>query len=179
MSVTSAVPNLVALLESWTVHLRAERKSAQTVKSYTAGVRQFLSGCTGEGTPAVLDRATVNAFVASLLDSGAEAATARSRQLAVRPFSAWRVKLLRWPLKIRGWRLRPTRQGRQQLPDALAYSGRAECGRWKSRDRRATRAGTEDTERQAVPLRWVPGVHERDPDDEGDAGRSEENPLTR
>src|SRR5918912_339676 len=89
MPVPSAVPSLAALLDSWTVHLRAERKSPETVKSYTAGVRQFLDWCAAEGTPAVLDRATVNAFVASLLDSGAEAATARSRQLAVRRFSAW------------------------------------------------------------------------------------------
>jgi site-specific recombinase XerC len=37
----------------------------------------------------VLDRPTVNAFVAGLLDSGSEAATARSRQLSVRRFSAW------------------------------------------------------------------------------------------
>ena len=33
--------------------------------------------------------ATVNTWIASLLDAGAEAATARSRQLAVRRFSAW------------------------------------------------------------------------------------------
>ncbi|HEX2301361.1 MAG TPA: site-specific integrase [Pseudonocardiaceae bacterium] len=81
--------DLSALLESWTVHLRAERKSAQTVKSYTLGVRLFLDWCTAEDLPAVLDRPTVNAFVAGLLKSGAEAATARARQLAVRRFSSW------------------------------------------------------------------------------------------
>jgi integrase/recombinase XerD len=37
----------------------------------------------------VLNRPTVNAFITSLLDSGAEPATARSRHLAVRRFSAW------------------------------------------------------------------------------------------
>lgn len=37
----------------------------------------------------VLDRATVNGFIAELLESGAEATTARSRQLAVRRYSAW------------------------------------------------------------------------------------------
>jgi integrase/recombinase XerD len=36
-----------------------------------------------------LDRPTVDKFTAALLDGGAEAATARSRQLAVRRFSAW------------------------------------------------------------------------------------------
>ncbi|MBV9161643.1 MAG: tyrosine-type recombinase/integrase [Pseudonocardiales bacterium] len=84
-----AGPDLAALLESWTVHLRAERKSPQTVKSYTAGVRQFLDWCAARGVPVVLDRTSVNAFVAALLDSGVEAATARARQLAVRRFSAW------------------------------------------------------------------------------------------
>jgi integrase/recombinase XerD len=83
------IPDLAALLESWAVHLRAERKSPQTVKSYTAGVRQFLAWCAAQGAPAALDRPTVNAFVAGLLDSGVEAATARARQLALRRFSAW------------------------------------------------------------------------------------------
>ena len=36
----------------------------------------FLDYCESAGCPAVLDRPTVNAFVARLLDSGAEAATA-------------------------------------------------------------------------------------------------------
>jgi integrase/recombinase XerD len=89
MPATPVVPDLAALLASWTVHLRAERKSPQTVQSYATGVRQFLDWCATEGVPVVLDRATVNSFIAALLDSGAEAATARSRQLAVRRFSAW------------------------------------------------------------------------------------------
>lgn len=31
------------LLGSYTLHLRGERKSAQTIKSYTIGVRLFLA----------------------------------------------------------------------------------------------------------------------------------------
>ncbi|WP_410669149.1 tyrosine-type recombinase/integrase [Amycolatopsis sp. cmx-4-68] len=81
--------DLSALLESWRLHLRAERKSAETIKNYTTGVTQFLAYCQREDVPAVLDRPTVNAFVASVLDGGAEAATARARQLGVRRFSAW------------------------------------------------------------------------------------------
>jgi len=77
------------LLGSFTLHLRGERKSAQTIKSYTDGVRLFLAWCEREGTGPALDRHTVNTWIASLLDGGAEAATARSRQLAVRRFSAW------------------------------------------------------------------------------------------
>ncbi len=76
-------------LTLWEVNLRAEHKSPQTVKSYGTGVRAFLDYCTAEGVPAVLDRHTVNAFTAHILDEGREPATARTRQLAVRRFSAW------------------------------------------------------------------------------------------
>ncbi|WP_246170659.1 tyrosine-type recombinase/integrase [Pseudonocardia hierapolitana] len=83
------LPDLSVLLDSWTVHLRAERKSPETVDNYTTGVRQFLAWCAQQDRPAVLDRASVNEFVAAILDRGVEAATARARQLAVRRFSAW------------------------------------------------------------------------------------------
>jgi len=33
------------LLGSWELHLRAERKSPQTVKAYGDGVRRFLAWC--------------------------------------------------------------------------------------------------------------------------------------
>lgn len=89
MPASPAIPDLAALLTSWTVHLRAERKSPQTVKSYTAGVQLYLNWCAAHDVGAVLDRPTVNAFIAALLEAGAEAATARARQLAVRRFSAW------------------------------------------------------------------------------------------
>ncbi|MEU3282137.1 tyrosine-type recombinase/integrase [Streptomyces antibioticus] len=77
------------LLESWSLHLRAERKSAQTVKTYTDGVKRFIAWCDRTERAPDLNRTAVNAFVADLLDEGAEAATARSRQLSMRRFSAW------------------------------------------------------------------------------------------
>jgi integrase/recombinase XerD len=82
-------PELSVLLDSWELSLRAERKSPQTVKSYTDGVRRFLAWCAAGSHSPVLDRRTVNAFVVDLLDGGAEPSTARSRQLALRRFSAW------------------------------------------------------------------------------------------
>lgn len=81
--------DLRLLLESWQLHLRAERKSRETLRAYTTGVEQFLAFCDDEGIPAILNRRTVNSFIAELLDTGAEPSTARSRQLAVRRFSAW------------------------------------------------------------------------------------------
>ena len=83
-----AVP-LAELLSSWEIALRAERKSPQTVKSYTDGVRRFLTWCAVVDRSPMLDRATVNSFVAAILAAGAEPATARARQLALRRFSAW------------------------------------------------------------------------------------------
>lgn len=81
--------DIAALLDSWVLHLRAERKSGETVKSYTEGVRQFLAWADREGTPPVLDRPVVNAFIAHLHERGVEGATARARQLSLRRFSAW------------------------------------------------------------------------------------------
>ncbi|QEU91377.1 tyrosine-type recombinase/integrase [Streptomyces kanamyceticus] len=77
------------LMDSWILHLRAERKSGQTIKTYGDGLRAFLRYCANAGVVPELDRPTVNSFTAALLDGGAEASTARSRQLAVRRFSAW------------------------------------------------------------------------------------------
>ena len=79
---------MVALLPSWELHLRAERKSPSTIKSYGDGVRRYLEFCTAAAAEP-LARTTLNTFVVDLLESGAEPATARSRQLAVRRSTAW------------------------------------------------------------------------------------------
>jgi site-specific recombinase XerD len=80
---------LTALLPSWELALRSERKSAATIKVYGDGVRSFFRWCAEHGHVPALDRDLIKLFVADLLDAGAEAATARSRQLAMRRFSAW------------------------------------------------------------------------------------------
>lgn len=80
----------MTLLDSWIVALRAERKSPQTIKSYVNGVRQFADWAEDNAVPPRLDRATVNAFSAHLLDDlEREPATVRARQLALKRFSAW------------------------------------------------------------------------------------------
>jgi site-specific recombinase XerD len=81
--------DLWAMLASWRLHLRAARKAKATIKSYTTGVTQFLEFCEAESVPAVLDKSTVDLWIATITDRGAEATTAASRQLAVRRFSAW------------------------------------------------------------------------------------------
>lgn len=82
-------PNLADLLGSWELHLRAERKSPQTVKSYGDGVRAYLTWCAIADRSAVLDRRQLREFVDEILTAGAKPATATARHLAVRRFSAW------------------------------------------------------------------------------------------
>ena len=72
--------------------LRAEHKSPQTIKTYGDGVRRFLTWAEDNDREAVLDRSVVAAFIADLLAGGAQPSTARTRQLALRRFSAWLVE---------------------------------------------------------------------------------------
>ena len=69
--------------------MRAERKSASTIKNYTKGVRSFLEWCDDNRHPRALDKTLAKMWVADLLDAGAEPSTATARQLGLRRFSAW------------------------------------------------------------------------------------------
>jgi integrase/recombinase XerD len=82
-------PDLPELLDSWLLHLRAERKSPQTVKVYGDGVRSYLTWCRSNGKPVAVDRRQLREFIDALLSAGAKPATAKSRHLAVRRFSGW------------------------------------------------------------------------------------------
>ncbi|MDQ4103779.1 MAG: site-specific integrase [Actinomycetota bacterium] len=75
MSSNPASPDLAALLPSWVISLQADGRSPQTVESYVMGVRRFLAWCAEQGVSAVLDRRTVNGFVAGLRAGGAAPAT--------------------------------------------------------------------------------------------------------
>jgi integrase/recombinase XerD len=81
--------DVTLLLGSWELSLRAERKSPQTLKAYGDGVRAYLKWCDDNEHEPSLSRAQVRGFVDTLLANGSAPATARSRQLAVRRFSAW------------------------------------------------------------------------------------------
>jgi site-specific recombinase XerD len=85
----ASASDLALLLASWELALRAERSPRRPSRRYGDGVRRFLSWAAEHDRSPDLDRPTVAAFVADLLDAGAEASTARSRQLAVRRFSRW------------------------------------------------------------------------------------------
>ena len=89
---TPSAPDLLELLPSWELHLRAERKSDSTLKTYGDGVRRFAEFCTAHDLPVELDRAPVRAFLADMLETGAAPATARSRLLSLKRFSIWLVE---------------------------------------------------------------------------------------
>src|SRR6201993_618373 len=85
----TSLPDLAALLPSWQLALRAERKSSATVATYSEGVRGFLRWCSDNSVAPELTKTNVQTFTASLLEGGAEAATARTRHMALRRFAAW------------------------------------------------------------------------------------------
>lgn len=82
------ISTLRMLGESWALSLKAERKSPQTLKTYGDGLRFYLAWCESKGA-SPLERASARTWTASLLDGGAAASTTRSRQLAIRRFTAW------------------------------------------------------------------------------------------
>jgi site-specific recombinase XerD len=88
------VPDLLSVVEagqlaqSWMLALRAERKSDQTLKTYGDAVRFYLAWCDEQRVEPFV-RSSLTVWVAALLDAGAAASTARSRQLGVRRFAAW------------------------------------------------------------------------------------------
>lgn len=89
--VPQSLPDLEGLLPSWQLALKAERKSPGTIRTYSDGITKFLRWCADNGHPAELSRTTVQAFLADLLDDGAEGNTARSRDLALKRYAAWLV----------------------------------------------------------------------------------------
>jgi site-specific recombinase XerD len=82
------VVDLTELVPSWTLHLRAERKTEGTIKTYLAGVGPFLTWC-GVTDRDPLERLTLQTWTTELLEGGSSAATAKTRMMAVRHFTRW------------------------------------------------------------------------------------------
>jgi integrase/recombinase XerD len=83
---------LSALVDSWTLHLRAEHRSPETVASYRDGVTQYLAWLIEKRKSAEIEPLSprsVNAWIVSLLEAGKAPKTAAVRQGAVRQFSKW------------------------------------------------------------------------------------------
>lgn len=80
--------DLAALISSWTLHLRAERKTDGTIKTYLDGVRPYLAWCEAEEVDP-LARGSLQAWTTTFLDAGRSASTAKTRMQAVRHFTRW------------------------------------------------------------------------------------------
>jgi site-specific recombinase XerD len=83
--------DLADMLFSWQRSMRAANKSAATVDTYTAGVTGFLRWCDRTGAETELTKPNVQEFIADLVASGAQPATALTRQKALKQFAAWLV----------------------------------------------------------------------------------------
>lgn len=80
---------LVDLLPSWQIDLRAQRLSDGTIRNYVLGAKLFLRWCENNGVTPELTKANASAFLADLLDGGAQPTTARARWAALKRFSWW------------------------------------------------------------------------------------------
>lgn len=81
--------DLADLLESFTISLRAARRSEKTVKVYRLGVTQYMTYCQTHNLPVALDRAQVQAWMAHLHANGSAPATVAARLAGVRQLSKW------------------------------------------------------------------------------------------
>jgi integrase/recombinase XerD len=79
------------LLSCWKAGSRYSRPRTRqtTFGNYTASLERYIPWCEDRGENPRVDRRLVTEWVAELLASGLEPATAKARQLAVRRFSAW------------------------------------------------------------------------------------------
>jgi site-specific recombinase XerD len=81
--------DISALVDSFEIALKAARRSEETRKLYLSSIRLYLRWCADNGHPAQIDRGQVQTWIAHLLDSGAQSATAAARLAGVRQFSKW------------------------------------------------------------------------------------------
>jgi site-specific recombinase XerD len=107
--------DLAELLPSWELHLRAEHQAAETLRLRSFAARSYLAWCETHGYPADLDRPTVTAYIADLLDQGRAPATAYAYQSGLKQLSRWLAdEGIRTPDPLLG--LRPPRQDVPVVP---------------------------------------------------------------
>jgi integrase/recombinase XerD len=73
----------------WLTTLANEQGKPQVTKAPGRSYAGDIKWCADNECDAVLDRSTVQAFTAALLESGTQPHTARTRQQALRRYSAW------------------------------------------------------------------------------------------
>lgn len=91
MSSAPSVADVRALVPSWVIHLRAERRTPGTIETYLKGITGYLAWCE-DGGHAPMVRANLEAWMVVLLDAGRTASTARTRMMPVRYLAKWMVR---------------------------------------------------------------------------------------
>jgi integrase/recombinase XerD len=81
--------DITTLVESFEIALKSARRSPSTLTIYLSSIRLYLQWCADNGYPAQIDRRQVSAWIAAMLDGGAQPTTARARLAGVRQFSKW------------------------------------------------------------------------------------------
>jgi site-specific recombinase XerD len=87
--VAAPAPLDPALVESFKIALTAARRSRSTLRIYLSSLDRYAQWCNENGHPFVIDRGQVSAWIAGILDVGAQPATAAARLAGVRQFSKW------------------------------------------------------------------------------------------
>ena len=121
-----------SLCESWVIHLEAERKSAHTIRGYTAGLMLYVGWCERLGRPVEFERMPVEEFTAWQLGhgraeraapggnpvdrEGLEPATVIARLRGIRRFSAWLAADTGQPDRLTG--MSPPKLD-DKVPDAI------------------------------------------------------------
>ena len=88
LAATLSVDELVALVPSWVIHLRAERKTEGTIGTYLKGINGYLAHC-AEHDLAPLSRPNLESYTVALLDAGRTATTAPTRMMPIRYLANW------------------------------------------------------------------------------------------
>ena len=81
--------DIADLVDSFKISLTAAHRSPSTLKIYLTSVHRYLQWCDEHGHPRQIDRSQVQAWVAGLLDNGAQPASVAARLAGVRQFSKW------------------------------------------------------------------------------------------
>ncbi len=90
----AADPDLELLIDSWSLSLRARRRSPKTIKSYREAARQLTAFLGDQGMPgqaAEVRREHVEAYLVDLEERGRSASTQATRYRALHLFFAWLV----------------------------------------------------------------------------------------
>ena len=88
---TDSTPDVTALLDSWELDLKTQKKSPHTIGSYLDGVTAYLRWCDRNERPRAMDKTALKLFMVDLQERKAADSTVYSRFTSCRIFAKWLV----------------------------------------------------------------------------------------